>query len=133
MLTNISLLRINVGFIVNQSIGYSRNFSIEIPTTLFPDNLRIQDLICNVVISRTTEGLLVQVKGQAKTGLECVYCLDEFQQTLKLDFIEMFTFPSHADENAELILPDDFQIDLAPLIREYLYLDIPINPVCKPG
>ena len=44
----------------------------------------------------------------------------------------MYTFPSNANENTELILADDLHIDLLPLIREYLYLDIPISPVCKP-
>jgi uncharacterized protein len=44
----------------------------------------------------------------------------------------MYTFPSHAVEDTELILPDDFQIDLRPLLREYLTLEIPISPMCKP-
>jgi uncharacterized protein len=132
MLTNPSLFRINVGFIVNQSIGYNRNFSIEIPELYYLDDLAVQNLEGNIVISRTTEGLLVQVKGQAQTELECVYCLDRFEQNLQLDFVEMYTFPSHADKDTELILPDDLQINLAPLIREYLFLDIPINPACKP-
>jgi uncharacterized protein len=132
VLNNPSLLRINVGFIVNQSIGYNRNFTIEIPDLFFLDDLAVQNLEGNIIISRTTEGLLVQVKGRARTELECVYCLACFEQNLQLDFIEMYTFPSHADEDTELILPDDLQIKLAPLIREYLLLDIPINPVCKP-
>ena len=64
--------------------------------------------------------------------MECVYCLESFEQILQLDFVEMYTFPSHAVESTELILPDDLQINLAPLIREYLHLEIPISPVCKP-
>jgi uncharacterized protein len=123
----------NVGFIVNQAVGYSHDFSIEIPNLSFSDDLVIQDLAGDVVISRTTEGLLVQVNGQAKTRMECVYCLSGFEQILELDFIEIYTFPSHAVEDTELILPDDLQINLAPLIREYVHLGIPINPVCKQG
>ena len=133
LLINPALLRINVGFIVNQAVGYSRDFSIEIPNLSFSDDLVIQNLASNIVISRTTEGLLVQVKGQAQTELECAYCLESLEQNLQLDFIEVYTFPSHAVEDTELILPDDLQINLAPLIREYLLLDIPINPVCKLG
>jgi uncharacterized protein len=131
LFTNLTLLRINVGFIVSQAIGYSRVFSVEVPHLIFSDDLEIHNLTGNSIVSRTTEGLLVQVKGQAQTRLECVYCLDKFDTTLQLDFVEIFSFPSHAVEDSDLILPDDFQIDLAPLIREYLHLDIPINPVCK--
>jgi uncharacterized protein len=127
-----ALLRVNVGFIVNQAIGYSRDFSFEIPELSFSDELSVQNLRGNIAVSRTTEGLLIQVKGQAQTGVECVYCLDSFRQILKLDFVEIYTFPAHAVEDTELILPDDLQINLSPLIGEYLQLDIPIGPVCKP-
>ena len=130
-LTNPSALRINVGFIVNQSIGFRRDFSIEIPEYSFSDGLDVRNLSFDIQISRTTEGLLVQVNGQALTELECGYCLVDFWQNLSFDFVEMFTFQSHAVEESELILPDDLQIDLAPLLTEYLYLDIPINPMCK--
>jgi uncharacterized protein len=130
-LTNLSALRINVGFIVNQAIGYSRDFSIEIPEYSFSDGLHIRNLAFDILISRTTEGLLVQVNGHAFTELECGYCLQNFWQILSIDFVEMFTFRSHAVEDTELILPDDLQIDLEPLLTEYLYLDIPINPMCK--
>ena len=130
-LTNPSTLRINVGFIVNQAIGYSRGFSVEIPEYSFSDGLDVLNLAFEILISRTTEGLLVQVNGQAITELECGYCLENFWHNLSFDFVEMFTFPSHAVEDTELILPDDLQIDLAPLLTEYLYLDIPINPMCK--
>ena len=75
MLTNPGLLRINVGFVVNQAIGYSRDFIIEIPDLSFSDDLVIENLVGKIVVSRTTEGLLVQVNGQARTGVDCVYCL----------------------------------------------------------
>ena len=130
-LTTPSALRINVGFIVNQAIGYSRDFSIEIPEYSFSDGLYVRNLAFAILISRTTEGLLVQVNGHALTELECGYCLENFGHNLSFDFVEMFTFRSHAVEDTELILPDDLQIDLAPLLTEYLYLDIPINPMCK--
>jgi uncharacterized protein len=132
LITDPSLLRLNVGFIVGQAIGYSREFSIEVPELSFADGLDFRDLVGNILVSRTTEGLLVQVKGQAQIGFECVYCLDSFDQTIELDFVEIYTFPSHAVEDTELILPDDQQIDLRPLLREYLTLEIPISPICKP-
>ena len=131
-MTNLSALRINVGFIVNQAIGYSRDFSIEIPEYSFSNGLDVRNLAFDILISRTSEGLLVQVNGHALTPLECGYCLENFLLNLSFEFAEMFTFRSHAVEDTELILPDDLQIDLAPLLAEYLYLDIPINPMCKP-
>lgn len=131
MLTHQSLLRLNVGFIVHKAIGYSRDFSIELPEISFSDDFSVINMEGNTKVSRTTEGLLVQVEGQAGMKVECVYCLKAIEQPLHLNFVEMYTFPSHADENTDLILPDDLHIDLEPLIREYFQLDIPISPVCK--
>jgi uncharacterized protein len=34
-------------------------------------------------------------------------------------------------EDTEMIYPEDGQVDLAPVVREYLLLEMPINPVCK--
>ena len=76
MLTDPSLLRLNVGFIVGQAIGYSRDFAIEVPELSISDDFVARDLEGKITVSRTTEGLLVQVKGHAQTGFECVYCLD---------------------------------------------------------
>ena len=127
-----SLLRINVGFIVHQSNGFSRDFPIEIPRFPYMEDLEFENLMGNALVSRTTEGLLMQFKGQAQTKAECVLCLEPFDQPIHLDFIEMYTFPSHADEDTELILPDDLHIDLHPLLGEYLCLEVPISPTCKP-
>lgn len=132
MTTDQTLLRLNIGFIAHQAIGYSRDFSIEVPELLLSTDLSAKNLIGHAKVSRTTEGLLVQVEGEASLDAECVYCLKAFNQPLHLDFVEMYTFPSHADENTELVLADDLHIDLMPLIQEYLNLDIPISPVCMP-
>ncbi len=130
MSTHQTPLRFNVGFIANESIGYSREFSVEVPRLTAEGERTFKDLTATITVSRTTEGLLVQFQGEAHTTLECVRCLEGFEQILHPEFVEMFTFPSHADETTELILPEDLNIDLYPLVREYLYLDVPIAPVC---
>ncbi len=132
MLTEQTFFRLNIGFIVHQAIGYSRDFPIEASELALSEELSVKNLIGNARVSRTTDGLLVQASGQASMAAECVFCLDAFEHLLDLKFVEMYTFPSQADENTDLVLPDDLHIDLLPLIREYLYLDIPISPVCKP-
>ncbi len=126
-----SLLQLNIGFIVHQANGFRRDFSFELSEIELSDSFIIKNLIGIAEVSRTTEGLLVQVEGKAGMDSECVYCLKPFEQPLHLDFVEMYTFQSHADENTELVLPDDLHINLKPLIREYFQLDIPINPACK--
>jgi uncharacterized protein len=81
---------------------------------------------------RTPQGLLLQGKFEGKTELECVRCLDPFPQTLKWSITDLFAFDKRSVSESNLLVPDDGQIDLEPLLREYALLEVPINPVCKP-
>jgi uncharacterized protein len=127
-----SPLRLNVGFIVAQSAGYSRDFIVEIPQVRLPPDLVITDLAGEVRVSRTPQGLLLQANMQADTQLECVRCLEPFSATLYANFTELFAFSRRNITESGLLVPDDGQIDLMPLLREYMFLELPINPLCRP-
>jgi len=124
-------LRLNVGYLYNKPIGTVRDVPIEFDS-LSIDDLQIRNLISLVRISRTREGLLLQVKGEAEIETTCVRCLDPFFLLVEMEFEELFEFPSRYREETDLLLPEDGYIDLQPLYREYLILSMPIKRVCKP-
>jgi uncharacterized protein len=127
-----SPLRLNVGFIIYQTIGFSRDFPFEIPRVRLQDDLDITDLYGTVRVTRTPQGLLVQVKMRASASTECVRCLTDFAYDLNVDFSELYAFNQRSITDSNLILPEDGKIDLEPLLREYMLLEFPINPLCKP-
>jgi len=124
-------LLLNVGFIAQQSIGYSRTFHFEIPTLFLQPDLELRNLFGKVEISRTSEGLLFQGDFTAHVDSACVRCLMDHEQRLQTDFAELYTFESHVKEDTELVYPEDGLIDLGQILREYMLLEVPINPVCK--
>jgi uncharacterized protein len=124
-------LRLNVGFILPLSVGSSREFVFEEEELKIPPDLEVKNLNGVARVTRTPSGLLVQVKMQAKTASECVRCLTEFDQPLAIEFTELYAFASHPISDSGLILPESGYINLAPLVREYLLLDMPINPLCR--
>lgn len=124
-------LRLNVGFIAQQGIGYSRKFAFENPILFLPPDLELGKFAGEIEVSRTSEGLLFQGKFQANISATCGRCLDEFDQPLVIDFAELFTFESHAQDDTELIYPENGQIDLGPIVREYMLIEVPITPLCK--
>ncbi len=126
------LLRLNVGFIVHQTVGYSRDFPFEIPSIRIPPDLDMKDLVGEVRVTRTAKGLLVQARLRATIQSECVRCLTEILQPLEVEFTELYAFTSNAVTESGLILPEDGKIDLAPIVREEMFVAIPINPLCKP-
>lgn len=126
-----SFLRLNVGFIVHQTIGYSRDFDFNFPALKLDDELSLTGLTGVVRVTRTPQGLLVQVKLQANTLCTCVRCLEDFDQPLQADFSELYAFDRRSVTESGLILPDNGHINLAPLIREFMHLEIPISPICR--
>jgi uncharacterized protein len=124
-------LVLNVGFISQQSIGYNRVFYFDLPELVLQPDLKLRQVEGEIEFSRTSEGLLAQGKFQAVVDATCGRCLCDFEQVLITDFTELFTFPSHVREDTELVYPEDGQIDFGPILREYMILEIPINPVCK--
>ena len=128
-----SPLRLNVGFIIRQQIGYSRDFELVLPQVQLGADLQLSDLAGIIRVSRTHQGLLVQLKTKAHTPAECVRCLTDFPLELETDFSELYAFNKRSITDSGLILPEDGKIDLEPLLREYMLLEVPISPLCRPN
>jgi uncharacterized protein len=125
-------MRLNVGFLVNQPIGTSREFQFDFPSIHLHPDLDLNNLVGTAKISRTPQGLLVQGRFHAGFESECVRCLTDYEQPLEIDFSELYAFSTRSVSESGLILPEDAHIDLEPLVREYLLIEIPISPLCRP-
>jgi uncharacterized protein len=44
----------------------------------------------------------------------------------------MYAFSPRSVAENGLILAEDANIDLEPIVREYLLVEVPINPLCRP-
>jgi uncharacterized protein len=126
-----SPLRLNVGFVVAQSAGFSRDFPFALPQINIPPDLRINGVNGSIRATRTPQGILLQVVLQAQTLLECVRCLTVFQQSLNVAFTELYAFSQRYITDSGLLMPETGIIDLAPVLREYVLLEIPISPLCR--
>lgn len=125
-------LRLNVGFIIHEEVGYNHEFPFELDRVVLGPDLELRDLDGLLNVGRTAQGLLFTGDFAAKTQLECVRCLKSFDQALNWSLTELYAFNEKSVSNSGLIVPEDAQIDLKPLIREYTLLEVPINPTCKP-
>lgn len=125
-------LRLNVGFIVQLPVGSSREFNFDYSHLYIQPDLNLNNLVGFARITRTPQGLLTQVKMRATVAAECARCLTNFQQLLEVDFTELYAFSPRTMSESGLILPESGYIDLGPLVREYMILEMPINPICSP-
>jgi len=123
-------LRLNVGFLLHQGVGSNRSFDFDHPSVRIGE-LEVADLRGSIRFSRTSQGLYAQGDLQAATTVDCVRCLEAFSQRLEIRLDDLFVFPPGQASDPLLTIPETGILDLNPLVREYLVLDVPLRPVCR--
>lgn len=84
-------------------------------------DLRLESVVEGVLVTGT---VLVQLQG------ECVRCLTDISDETEIDVMELFVYPeSSATEDEASRLVGDL-IDLEPLVRDAVVLDLPFQPLC---
>jgi uncharacterized protein len=124
--------RINIGFLINQTVGTLREIPIEAESYSLEKEFPVENLHGTISLARTHNGIRSITDVHAVTDSECGRCLEPFKQDLHTEFEENFTFENRPLSEEELIIPEDGNIDFEPLIREYLVLEMPYKPVCRP-
>ena len=125
-------LRLNVGFLIKSPIGTRRDFNFDYEKINLGEDLTLVDFTGTAFFDRTQQGLLLQGEFGAAADLECVRCLETFSQPLEWSFSDLYAFDNRNITDSGLLVPEDAQIDLELLLREYALLEFPISPVCKP-
>jgi uncharacterized protein len=128
-----NLLRINIGFLINQPVGTNREFTYELPELIIDDDedLEFADVKGSTLISRAQQGLLIQGDFTAVISSTCVRCLTDINLSIQTSFSELYAFKEDYATESDLLVPDNGYIDLQPLLIEYLLVEIPIKPICN--
>ncbi len=124
--------RLNIGFLIHEEVGYSHEFRFDLDRIALGPDLELWNFQGSVTVARTPQGLLFTGNFTSATELECVRCLRPFEQRLGWSMTELYAFNEKSVSDSGLMVPEDAQIDLQPLIREYALLEVPIKPTCKP-
>ena len=126
------VLRLNVGVLLKEGIGYSREFTFDEPLVQFADELTVPDLGGSVSFTRTPQGLYAQGRLTGTVTNECARCLDEFDQPVSARVAELYHYPPESAPPDSLVVSDDVHLDLTPLVREDFWLSIPMHALCRP-
>lgn len=124
-------LRLNVGFLLKQNVGFSRTFEFDHPSVQVDDELVIRDLNGELRLTRAAQGLYVEGTLRGTLQLDCARCLDPFDQELAPTIGELFYYPAEGADDPVLAIPETAMLDLRPLLREMMLLAIPTRPVCR--
>jgi uncharacterized protein len=92
-------------------------------------------------IIHTTRGVLVECELSAEVRLVCSRCLETFLCPISFTAEEEFRPVADVSDNSALCSPEQSEeftiddkniVDLGELIRQYVLLNLPMKPLCRP-
>ena len=83
-------------------------------------------------VESVVEGVLVT--GTARVSLvgSCARCLEAVSFTDEIDFQELYCYPDKELDDPDASRIEAELIDLGPLLRDAVMLDLPFTPLCRP-
>ena len=129
------LLRLNVGFLLKEGPGYSREFGFSQDSTFVIEDVVISQLHGVLRLTRTRQGIVIQGTLRTQISTECMRCLTPFDLPCNIELSELFIYPASPESSpapSPYIVDDGGFIDLQPIIREEGILAIPIRALCSP-
>lgn len=128
---NKKLLRIQVGFLLTEGPGNSREMPFFFPRRVqVEDDLYLDSLTGNLILTRTKEGILMQGTLRFSLTRECDRCLEAFQGCADVELAELFAYPPDAIKS-DFSVDSNGEIDLAPLLREEVLIEDSYRAVCR--
>lgn len=125
------MLTLNLGFLLHQSVGTSRDFHFDLPDIFLGEDLSVSSFSGKLRMTRTSGGIYASGKFQARVETDCVRCLSNFIQDLSADIDELFEYPAKSNTDPLLAIPETAVVNLSPLLREQFVLATPIRSLCK--
>ena len=92
------------------------------------------DLELDLRLEAVMEGILVSGTLRARTGGECVRCLETVEDEIEADIQELYVYPGRTpdgEDDDELRELQDELIDLEPALYDSLVPALPFQPVCR--
>jgi uncharacterized protein len=127
-----SRLRFNFGFLLEAPIGTFREVELGYPSVQVVQDMTLAPLTGSFIATRISEGIYLSGELTSKIGQQCVRCLEDAEVPLTLQIDELFYYPPGTAPQGSFVVGENGFIDLAPLVRELAWLDVPIQPLCKP-
>lgn len=131
MQTHYRPLRLNVGFLLSQTAGYSRQFDFLEEELALGSDLRIKTFTGHLLLNRTPQGIITQGDFLATLPAECARCLKDFITSVPITFEELFVYPPQNATDPLLAIGEDAHLDLEPILREFLIVNQPTRPLCR--
>jgi uncharacterized protein len=114
--------------------GAARTVAIDEPVEgLVTELVRVpgdQPIHADLLFESVMEGILVSGPITVTLSVDCARCLKSLRSPFQVDVQELFVSGA-GDLDDEYPIADD-EVDLEPMIRDAVLLNVPFSPLCRP-
>jgi uncharacterized protein len=89
------------------------------------------EVLLDATLDSMVEGVGVHGTLTGNASTQCSRCLEPMSVTVDSELREVFLAPGDETAAGEAYEIDDFEIDLEPMLRDVIGLDIPAYPRCR--
>lgn len=135
------MMEYNLAQLLKQAIGATRAYTLnEDLQGLDPAITASEPLTGKLKLIRTQDGVLMALNGKTSLRVACSRCLEAVDVPVPLAFEEQFLqtvdvitgLPLGPSQNDPALLIDSHHdLHMADVIREYLLLALPMQPLCR--
>jgi uncharacterized protein len=135
---------IHVAQFLQEGVGATRQSRIALDQLPLDGDLVARQVAAEVKLTRIPSGILAGGQAQALVTLECIRCLEEFDQPVQAEFADEYRptvdvltgtevrdDPDPEDEAEYFTITDLHLLDLRESLRQALVLGLPMAPVCR--
>lgn len=132
---------LNVAQLMKADVGASRTLTLDLDRLELDEDLYAKDVHGDLRLTRITSGILAQGKIRGTAVVECVRCLELYDQPYLAEFDEEYRPTIDVRSGLLLDQPDPeeeigrideaHELDLSEPLRQVSILALPIKPICR--
>lgn len=140
--------RLNVSTLLMEPVGSTRDVELSLPVFTLDDELVARNVEMQAHLTRLQDQILVSAHATGHVQLECVRCLEPYDQAFDESFTEQFFqtvdvrsgaelapktsagAEDEDDEDLRFSIDESHQLDFGESLRQWILLAMPMRPTC---
>jgi len=125
------MIKVNLYALIHAQTGAQKTITLNLgPTNI--DDLELGYVKGALDFTRIDDGILVEGTLDTEAKTECTRCLQPFFVPIAIELEDTISLPGRdLTPERPVRVAEDGWADLKPLIREYAWIGLPVNAVCK--
>lgn len=126
------MIKVNLSPLIHTEVGHRQTATLQYGNLAVAD-LHLGHLNGTLHFTRIAGGILCEGVLETQVAVECTRCLKQFYESIHIEIEDVLSLPT-ADLTPErpVRVAEGGWVDLAPLVREYVWLSMPVKPLCSP-